>query len=350
MNKLPNTHLLKNPLVSAVLLGACALGIGTMCLRFVLGRLDGQGTRHVPRSLESKLENHEPQSEPQMPRSTQTPNGPAPALRVIAAYALSTGRSLTRPIISGGKFWIGSSSGTLEGHSISPTKNEKKWTLRKTLPISEAPLLIPSRSIMLVTETPSTITATSRLTALQSQPPKILWEREFDGLVAISADEKSNTFFAATDVFGLWAFRLTDGSPLWQSLPPGRPAAGILVSNDTVYIPSSRQTTQSGSKARRYETTLHALSANFGNIRWSIRLPGAPWGTPIEDPFNRDVLLTTQTQERGWAHAIEASSGKLRWTWELPARPVKKSVTIASAGVVVHALESGEVIALRLSG
>jgi len=253
-------------------------------------------------------------------------------------------RPLSNPVVAGSIVAVGTWEGTVDAFALSNGK--PLWTVKKKEPVIA--ITHASDSLLLAGEGLHTAPFAA-LTAISLPDGRVIWDRVFQGHLESPAaySAESNRIWVGTGPAGLWCLDARDGSVIWHK-------GGIhvdstpLLANDLVYFSGQED---GGEK----ESVFFALNQKDGKESWRISIPGMPWGSPMLDTANEQILTTSgigqigivRETDRGWAHAISLRDHKIRWTRPLSGNPLESSIVLGAQGLVIFTIQNGEIIALR---
>lgn len=253
-------------------------------------------------------------------------------------------RPLSNPVIAGRIVVVGTWEGTVDAYALNSGK--PIWTVKKNEPVIA--ITHASDSLLLAGEGLHTAPFAA-LTAIGLPDGRVLWDRVFQGHLESPAaySAASNRIWVGTGPAGLWCLDARDGSVIWHK-------GGVhvdstpLLAHDQVYFSGQ----EDGGKM---ESVFFALNQSDGTESWRLTLPGMPWGSPMMDTTNEQILTTSgigqigiiRESDRGWAHAISLRDHKLRWSRPLSGNPLETSIVLGAHGLVVITIQKGEIIALR---
>jgi outer membrane protein assembly factor BamB len=188
------------------------------------------------------------------------------------------------------------------------------------------------------------------LTAFSLPDGKPVWERQFRSHVesAATLDPENNRLWTPSGEESVWALRMDDGAVLWRQ-KIGHTDASPLYLDGKLYV--SAQPFEKDKAAP--ETRLFELDPDTGAVKWQVKLDGNSMGSPQAGP--KGVILLTSAigqvgpsveTDQGWSHAV-GTDGKILWTVKLPGLPLPEAAVLAEAGIVIHTLKTGVLIALN---
>lgn len=237
---------------------------------------------------------------------------------------------------------VGSQEGTVD--ALSTLTGQTIWTIHKSQPILAAAAITKTRAYLgegLHTS------ITSALTAVSLPDGRPIWQREFLGHIETppAVLENQNQLWLGTGPSGLWSLNSTNGKVIWRK-NLGHVDSTPLLIQDSMIVPAQKD-------EKVLETTLFSLSPQDGQEKWSRKVPGQPWGTPLL-ALNQ-ILFTTgigqiglqQESDRGWSHSADLN-GNILWSTELSGMPLPKSSVWEEKHMVFHTLKNGELIALNI--
>jgi outer membrane protein assembly factor BamB len=250
---------------------------------------------------------------------------------------------LSSPIVAGNLLVYGTYSNTVE--AVSLADGQPVWSLPLAAPVFTMKLGHDGR--IYAGEGLHDDNA-SNLTVIEPASGKVLWQRQFLGhLEEESRLSPDNTrLYLGAGPSGLWAVDTRDGRLLWHQ-PLGHIDSCPLLLDDTLYIAAQISETE-------HRSRFFALSAESGKTQWQLDQPGQPWGSPLVDKSGRILLTSTgegqigvsRSTDRGWAYGL-SRDGKTLWQTELPDMPIQPSLYLAEEDLIIHAVKSGEVVALH---
>lgn len=249
---------------------------------------------------------------------------------------------LSGPVFAGNLVLFGTYDGAIEARSRG--NGALAWSLQKHEPVFTNAAV--HGGMAFVGEGLHTAPAAA-LTAFSLPDGKPLWERQFRSHVESEAtlDPAHDRLWTCAGSEGLWSLDMRDGAVLWRQ-KIGHIDATPLYHEGHIYASAQPDETKPGS-------ILYALAPDSGAIEWQLPLPGNTMGSPQVGPEGQILLTTAIGQvgpkvetDRGWSHAA-GRAGKLLWSVKLPGMPLPEAVVLKDAGLVIHTLKSGEIIALH---
>lgn len=250
--------------------------------------------------------------------------------------------SLATPVISGDIMLVGTFAGTIDARAR--TNGDLLWSLKKHEPVFTNTVI--AKGVAYVGEGLHTAPAAA-LTAFSVKDGKPVWERQFRSHIESDAllDASHNRLFTPAGAEGLWSLAMDDGGVLWRA-KVGHTDATPLLLDGMLYISAQPEEGKVGA-------ALSALDPDDGDVSWKTALPGNTMGSPREGPEGALLLSTAigqvgppQPDDRGWSHAV-SRKGKVLWSVDLPGLPLPEAAILPQAGLVIHTLKTGEVVALH---
>jgi len=262
-------------------------------------------------------------------------------------WSVSTKReSLAAPVIAGDVMLIGTFDATIDAHNRADGK--LVWSLKKKEPVFTNPAI--AGKMVFVGEGLHTAPAAT-LTAFSLPDGKPVWERQFRSHVesAATLDPENNRLWTPAGEESVWALRMDDGAVLWRQ-KIGHTDASPLYLDGILYTSTQPYEKEKGAAP---ETRLSALDPDTGETKWQVKLDGNSMGSPQQGP--KGVILLTSAigqvgpatdTDQGWSHAV-STDGKILWTVKLPGMPLPEAAILRDAGIVIHTLKTGVLIALN---
>lgn len=262
-------------------------------------------------------------------------------------WSVSTkSESLAMPVIAGDLMLIGTFDGTIDAHNRADGK--LVWSLKKKEPVFTNPSV--SGKMVFVGEGLHTAPAAT-LTAFSLPDGKPVWERQFRSHVesAAALDPENNRLWTPAGEESVWALRMDDGAVLWRQ-KIGHTDATPLYLDGKLY--TSTQPFEK-EKTATPETRLSRHDPDTGETEWQVKLDGNSMGSPQPGP--KGVILLTSAigqvgpaveTDQGWSHAV-STDGKKLWSVKLPGLPLPEAAVLQDAGIVIHTLKTGAIIALN---
>ena len=248
-------------------------------------------------------------------------------------------------VIADGLLLVGNIKGSMNAYDAAT--GEPVWVLHLREPMFANALVLKDRAFI---AEGMHVSNASSLTAIDFPAGNPLWQRQFRNHTeaAPAVSKERHQLWLANGSEGLWALDSRDGSVLWRK-KIGHLDLTPLFAGDVLYAPAQPDEAV-------METSFFALDPDNGKELWQVKLPGHPMASPQLSSQQADILLTTATgqvgvrraQDKGWAHAI-TQQGKILWSVELPGEPLPEEVILQSAGLVYHALKTGELVALHVN-
>lgn len=250
---------------------------------------------------------------------------------------------LASPVMSGGLLLYGTFGHTV--NAASPADGAEAWSLGLKQPVFS---VTEGRDGIVYSGEGLHDTQSASLTALRAKDGTVLWQREFLGHLeeTVALDEAHHRLWVSAGPGGLWALDPRDGDVLWhQAL--GHIDSRPLLLDGTLYVPADVD-------ERQHKTFFYALGANKGTVRWSLSLPGQPWGSPLADRTGKIILNTTgvgqigvqKDTDKGWAQGI-STDGKLLWQVDLPGMVLQPGIYMSGQDIVIYLTKNGHLLALR---
>lgn len=256
----------------------------------------------------------------------------------------TTRRALSNTVIEGDLVIVGTWEGTVDAFALGNGK--PLWSVKKKEPVIA--LAGASKTLLLAGEGVHTSPSAS-LTAIRLPDGRVLWDRVFQGHLESSAaySEEANRIWVGTGPAGLWCLDSRNGAVIWHKKGVHVDSTP-LVSGGIVYFSGQ----EDGGKK---ESVFFALDQENGSESWRLTLPGSPWGSPVLDAANDQIITTSgigqigliRETDQGWAHAISLRDHKLRWSRPLPGNPLESSVILPAHGLVIFTITKGEILAVR---
>ena len=252
-------------------------------------------------------------------------------------------RALSSPLIDGNLIIYGSYINTVE--AISRSDGRRVWSLPQNSYVSTLSKG-PKGRIYAGEGLHSTIL--SALTSINPQTGQVYWQREFLGHLeenyGFSHNEKHLLLSGGPS--GIWKITVKDARVLWHQ-EIGHIDSQPLEFKNVIYVPA-----QEDDNVKR--TTLFALNAKTGEVKWKLPQPGQPWGSPRIDKTGKILLTSTgkgqigisKPTDKGWAYGVSLD-GNVIWQHELPNMPLQPALYIADYDMIIHTTKSGMIVALN---
>jgi outer membrane protein assembly factor BamB len=265
---------------------------------------------------------------------------------VAGAFALFSFRHApsTASLTEHGTLYTVSYTGTV--YAVDPVSGAIIWSTPLGI-VPDEQFLIAGGSIFLAS---SCIHSTCELYAVQASGGHLLWHRSYRDLLGTTG-ATSLTRYLASDgqalyigsATGIYAWRASDGQPLWQRTPPpaclAKPDACLIdmetAGNGLVYV---------------YFDGLYALNATDGSTRWSdLQVPDmGDSSTPLVVAHNH--VYVPDYGGSVTMHVLQAATGKLLDTAGLPQVTAAEIITDGDVVYLSNSPASGgsaDIYALR---
>ncbi len=275
------------------------------------------------------------------------PAGPFAAFQLLWTKNY-TEQILSTPVASGdmlvyGTLGQGALKNTIE--AVSQKDGAKIWTIEQNEPVFT---MTPGPGHTVYAGEGLHHSRTAMLTAIDTKNARIEWARIFMGHIEENAaiDAANANLWTCSGPGGLWALDSRDGSVRWhQKL--GHIDAKPLVRDGILYVPAQVDEDIP-------ETTFFAVDAARGTQRWTLKLEGQPWGSPVLSRDGTVILSTTgrgqigveKNTDMGLAQGI-SRQGRLLWQTPLPGMALQPSHYVASNDIVIHSTKNGFITALK---
>ncbi|MCB1539188.1 MAG: PQQ-binding-like beta-propeller repeat protein [Rhodospirillales bacterium] len=298
-------------------------------------------------SLAIRLHGSQAVAELPVPRAFDLPPRPAPLPEKSPGLTLLWNRRadrqiLSTPVLAHGLLLYGQYDGGVM--ALRAADGAPAWFLPTSEPVFA---LTPAPGGRVYASEGLHYTVAAALIAIDAATGAPAWARRFGGHIEETAtlDPLRNRLYTGTGPEGLWALDANDGAPLWHAAIGHLDATPLLL-GDTLYVPAQP-------KEGSDHSVFYALDAANGTTRWSISLPGQPWGSPVADRTGRLILTSTgrgqigvpRKDDAGWAQAI-TPNGTIVWQRPLASMPLQPGLYAPEADLIIHALKNGDLVAL----